>query len=291
MQNFVKFFSLEFSTQLKGLKLPKFIQYLISGLFVIITIIFTWLLTPNIMGNDWIYAFRPAVNLLLDGKDPYTVNQFLIAPWIFILFIPLSWFSDALALAILRILGLIGYAYAANKLRAKPLGIFFILLSPQVLHNLINGNIDWLAILGFVLPPQIGVFFLSIKPQIGLALIIYYAVDAIKRKVLLRTFGPFIFVVLISFALFGLWPLSFTTVQAAYNASLWPFSMPFGIVLLLVSLRQQNVRIAQGISPLFSPHVMFHSWVTMIFALAPNTLELITSVVASWLLILIIALA
>jgi len=265
--------------------LKKFLPYLIVGILLLSLIAITWLLLPNFWGNDWVYTFHPAILNLLSGKDPYAIDQFLIPPWGLIPFIGLVWLPPGLAMAIIRVIGLAVYAFVAIRLGAKPLGMVIILLSPQVMHNIINGNIDWLAFLGFVLPPQIGLFFISIKPQIGFALAIFWTVEAYKQKKFLRTFTPFVIVFIISLLVFGWWPLRFTSVQKAYNASAWPISLPFGIVLLYMALRQHKIRIAQAISPLFSPHVMFHSWATFLFALAPNTIELIIAVLSSWLMV------
>ncbi len=263
----------------------KLFPYLIAGFLVVIITGIAWFLLPDFWGDDWVYTFRPSLDNLLSGKNPYSINQFLIAPWALIPFIPLVWFPAGLAMAVVRVMGFIVYAFVAVRLGAKPIGMGLILLSPQIMHNIINGNIDWLAFLGFVLPPQIGLFFISIKPQIGFALAIFWAVDAFKQKNFIRTFIPFTIVFLISLTIFGLWPLRFSTVQAAYNASAWPISLPFGIVLLYKSLKRHQVRIAQAISPLFSPHVMFHSWATMLYALAPDTSELIVAVLSSWLIV------
>ncbi len=267
----------------------KLLPSILVGIFIIAAILVAWPISANIIGADWKFTFRPALLTLVSGKNPYSVDQFFIAPWGIIPFIPLIWLPDGLAMAILRVGGLICYAIVAIRLGARPLGTAFILLSPQILHNLINGNIDWLCLLGFVLPPQIGLFFVLIKPQIGVCLAIFWAVDAIKQKKIIRTFAPFLIVFLVSLGVFGLWPLRFSTVQAAYNASAWPISLPFGIVLLYVALKQNHIRIAQAISPLLSPHVMFHSWSTWLFAIAQHTTELIIAVFSSWLVFAISA--
>jgi hypothetical protein len=264
-------------------KLTNPIRLGLFGFAIILAVFLASIFLPETLGADWRMTFRPAAWQLLSGQDPYAVDQFLIAPWSFVLFVPLGLLPENLGMAVLLIVGLVAYAYIAIRLGARPLGLVAILLSPQVMHNLINGNIDWLALLGFVLPPQIGLFFLALKPQIGFALIVYWAYRSLREKQFLRVFSPFIIVTLGSFLLFGLWPLKFGTVQPEYNASAWPISLPFGMVLLVMALHKQKIRIAQAISPLFSPHVMFHSWATMLFALAPDTLELVTAVLVSWL--------
>ncbi|MFM8321555.1 MAG: hypothetical protein ACKOC5_11630 [Chloroflexota bacterium] len=240
------------------------------------------LLLPDELGADWRKSFYPAARLLLQGQDPYQVDQFLLAPWSLAVFVPLALLPARAGTAVLLVTGLCVYAYVAVRLKASPIGLAAILLSPQILHNLINANVDWLALLGFVLPPQVGLFFLALKPQIGLPLALFWGVEALREKRLLRTFAPFTALLLVSFGLFGLWPLKFSAVQPEYNASLWPASLPFGVVLLISALYRRRERLAQAIGPFFSPHVMFHSWSTLLYALAPDTVELVCAVVVSW---------
>ncbi len=259
--------------------------YFISGLIIIVAVLLSWLLLPEFIGEDWLLSFKPAIKELISGRNPYEIERFLIAPWGLLFLFPFGYLPDSLAMAILRILGLAIYAYVAIRLGASKLGIVTILLSPQILHNTINGNIDWLCFLGFTFPTQIGIFFITLKPQIGLALGIYWLYEAIKQKRFLRTFTPFIIISVLSLLIFGFWPANYLHVRSEITASAWPISLPFGIVLLYVALKRNQVRIAQAISPLFSPHVMFHSWATMLYALAPNTTELIIAVLSSWLLV------
>src|SRR5690606_38971700 len=71
-------------------------------------------------------------------------------------------------------------------------------------------NIDWLPLVGFVLPPQIGLFFILIKPQMGLAVALFWLVEAWREgglREVIRVFGPVGAALALSLALYGLWPL------------------------------------------------------------------------------------
>jgi hypothetical protein len=231
--------------------------------------------------NDWLETFYPAARALLSGRSPYDVDQFMLAPWSLVLFAPLALLPARLGLAVLTVCGISAYGWTAYKLGARPLAFVALLLSPQILIGLLYGNVDWISLLGFVLPPQIGLFCLAVKPQIGAPLIVYWLVEAIRERRLVRTFAPFAAACLLACLLTG-WPLHMGRVQMQYNYSLWPASIPFGAVLLLAAVRRHRERIAQGIGPLLSPHVMFHSWAAPLYALAPDTLELVAAVAASW---------
>ncbi|MBI9047475.1 MAG: hypothetical protein JEZ06_23520 [Anaerolineaceae bacterium] len=265
--------------------IPKLFRYLLLFLLFAFLIFLVYSFIPEVMGIDWTKHFGPAVDDLLKGTNPYSDDQFMIAPWIFFLFLPLRFLPTSLAVAIIRTLSFSTYAFVAYRLGAKPLSMLLIMISPQIMHTLINANIDWLAFLGFILPPQIGIFFVALKPQVGFALAIYWAFEAYQQKTLIKTFAPFIVVLVLSFVFFGLWPFNFNLVQEAYNASAWPLSLPFGIVLLVKALKDKEIRIAQAISPLLSPHVMFYSWATFLFALISNPFYLLLAVASSWLLV------
>lgn len=188
--------------------------------------------------------------------------------------------------------GLTAYSYVAYRLGAKPLALAAFLASPPVVHGLLNANIEWLPLLGFVMPPQIGLFFILIKPQIGGAVAIFWLAEAWQKGGLLETsrvFLPIIIAMLVSVALFGFWPMRFQDtleLTRSYNASLWPGSIPVGIALLAAAIHRRNIRFAMGSSPCLSPYVLLHAWSGALVALVNQPVELIAAVVGLWILVL-----
>jgi hypothetical protein len=184
--------------------------------------------------------------------------------------------------------GLISLSYIAFRLGAKPLAIMFLLISPPVMHGALNGNIDWLAAIGFILPPQIGLFFISIKPQLGIAVIIFWLFKAWNKngwREVIRIFGPFTLCLVISFLIFGFWILRFDrVVNEWWDASLWPQSIPIGLALLVAAIRKGKLEFAMGASPCLAPHVLLHSWVGALLAIVSSLPELIAAVCGLWIL-------
>ncbi len=240
---------------------------------------------------DWSTAFRPATLELLAGRNPYENHLMIHAPWGMIPLIPLALLPESVGRVMLIFCGLASYAYVAYKLGAKPIATTFLLISPPVLHVLLNGNLDWLAALGFITPPQIGLFFISIKPQMGVAVAPFWLVQAWRQggwRQVIKTFGPFAVILLLSFAIFGLWPLGSTrTADYWWNASLWPMSIPIGLALFVTSIRKQKIEYAMAASPCLSPYVLFHSWVGVILAIVSSTPETITAVIGLWIFVAI----
>lgn len=238
---------------------------------------------------DWTTAFRPAVRILLSGHSPYDNPLMIHAPWGLIPLIPFALLPESVGRAALVIIGLITYAFMAHRLGATPITFIIFLLSPPVLHDLLNGNLDWLAVIGFILPPQFGLFFISVKPQMGIAVGIFWLFEAWQQggvKQVFKVFAPFTVVLLISFALFGLWPLgAFRTTNYWWNASLWPMSIPVGLGLLVAAIRKQKIEYAMAASPCLSPYVLFHSWVGAVLAIVASVPETIAVVAGLWILV------
>lgn len=240
---------------------------------------------------DWSTAFRPATLTLLSGHNPYDNPLMIHAPWGMIPLIPLALLPESVGRVMLVFCGLASYAYVAHKLGAKPVAIAFLLVSPPALHVLLNGNLDWLAALGFVTPPPIGLFFISIKPQMGIAVAPFWLVQAWRQggwKQVMVTFAPFTIVLVLSFLLFGLWPLgSSRTANYWWNASLWPMSIPVGLALFVTAIRKQRIEYAMAASPCLSPYVLLHSWIGALLAVVASVPETIAAVLGLWVLVLI----
>jgi hypothetical protein len=268
-------------------------QNIILAIIVIAIILaFSFLIAPFVPpAVDWTITFRPATLALLSGESPYERVYFIHAPWTLILLTPLALLPEAVGRVMLIFCALISYAFIAHRLKAKPIAIVFLLLSPLVMHLLLNGNMDWLASLGFILPPQLGLFFISIKPQIGIAVAPFWLVEAWRQggwKLVVKTFAPFTIVLFLSFIIFGFWPsYSFKVIEVWYNASLWPMSIPVGLALLITSLRKRKIEYAMAASPCLSPYALFYSWTGALLAIVSSTPETIAAVIGLWILIAI----
>jgi hypothetical protein len=242
-------------------------------------------------GVDWLHVFRPAALAITRWQSPFSIDGYFNAPWAAIALIPLAVLPEKLGYGLLILFSLMAFAYTAHRLGAGKIAILFFLLSPLVMHGLLNGNIDALVALGFVLPPQIGLFFILIKPQMGIAVAVYWLVETFRERGIrgfISVFGPVILVTLVSFLFFGLWPLRFEEeIDLWWNASLWPASLPVGIVLIVTAIRHRRIEYAMAASPCFSPYVLFHAWVGALLAVVAQTPETIAAVLGLWLLVIL----
>ena len=243
------------------------------------------------VGVDWKNYFRPAALELLKGHSPYTVYGYYNPPWALLPLIPFALLPETTGYILLIVITLIAFAYTGHKLGASKIAVIALLLSPPVMHEILTGNIDWLATIGVVFPPWLGLFFLVIKPQIGIGVIIFWLFSTWKEggvKNVIKTFAPVTMVYGLSIILFGMWPLLATgTLNEWWDASLWPVSIPLGLALLVTAIRKNDIRYAMGASPTLSPHVIFHSWVVVLLAILSSTPETIAAVVGLWILVAI----
>lgn len=252
-------------------------------------IIFLSLFLPS--GVDWNVSYRPAAQALLHLRNPYAVREFYNAPWSLLPILPLALLPSAVGRAVFFLGSAVALGLAAHRLGAKPLTLGAFLLSPVVMHSLLNGNIDWLVLLGFSLPPRFGLFFLVVKPQEGAIVALFWLVESWRKgrfKEVARVFWPVTVALLASFLLYGFWPLRFgAALGKSWNASLWPFSIPVGLVLTVAALRKRDIKYAMGASPCLSPYVLFHAWAGALVALVTYDAEMVMAVVGLWILVII----
>jgi hypothetical protein len=245
-------------------------------------------------GVDWEKAYRPASLALLSGKNPYEVFGFYNAPWTLLPILPLALLPVNLGRAAFFLMGLLGFSFTAYRLKARPLAWGAFLGSPPVMHCLLNASIDWMPLVGFVLPPRYGLFLVLIKPQVGFTVALFWLVEAWRDGGLRRVvwvFWPVTVVMLLSFALFGLWPFRFDRlVDLWWNASLWPMSIPVGLGLMAAAFRTRKINFAMGAAPCLSPYVLFHSWSGALAAILPLQAETVAAVAGLWILVILRAL-
>ena len=154
---------------------------------------------------------------------------------------------------------------------------------------MLNGNVDVLPVLGFILPPYIGLFLVAVKPQMGIVLAFYWLVQAWREgggRRLLAVGGPITAAMGLSFLVFGVWPLGFEReLSHWWNASLWPLSIPVGLALTAASIRLRNERFAFAASPCLSPYVLLHAWSGALISVVSLQWETIAAVVGLWIVV------
>lgn len=254
----------------------------------ILLLCFLFLLTASVpIGWDFHIVFFPAGQALLRGESPYTVEGFYNPPWLAIFFLPFAMLPEEIAWRLFLSFSLALYFHALIKLQSKFLSLFLVLTSSYVFISLLYGNIDSLVLLGMTLPPQIGIWFLLLKPQMSLGLICLWGVRAISKgwKESLMIFGLPAAVYLICWFL-GIHPQD-SPIQQAWNIHVWPFGLAIGIPILWLALKHQNINLAMSASPFLSPYVAPQSWIVSLLPVMQKKFTLVFGVFVSWFLMIL----
>lgn len=266
--------------------IPKAATNILIILILILSILF---FHQERTGKDWI-TFRTATRYLIFDGNPYLRENFYNPPWILFPLIPISLLPEKLSYYVIIILNLITYGFLAHYLGARKIIILIFLLTPFVQNALSNGQIDFIATFGIILPPQIGLFFILSKPQAAGMLAVYWLFISWKKgkiKEVIKVFSPVTIAFGISFLLYGFYPLKaskFITEELAWNQSLWPYSIPIGLLVLGYAIYKNNKWYAISSTPLLSPYFNPYSLPAAFLGFIKNELLFLILVFIYWLL-------
>lgn len=244
------------------------------------------------IGADYHAAFRPAALALVRGETPYKVTLFYNPPWTLLPILPIALLPEKVGNAILFMACLAVYSYLPRKLNATLAVSILFVISPPVLYDLWSININWLVMLGYFMPPQIGLFFVLMKPQVGGLMALFWLVEAWREggiRQVFKTFAPVTVMIVLSLLVFPGWFLkSPGLVDISWNVSLWPLSIPIGLLLISLALRLRKARFAYMASPFLSPYVALNSYSTVILGLVDYPWEIVSVIVGMWIFCLLV---
>jgi hypothetical protein len=243
------------------------------------------------LGFDWQFAYRPAVQLAVHGETPYLFGRFFNPPWLLLVLSPFALLPEKFGFSCFFVASYLGFAYLAYKMGAKPLAFFFFLASQPVIACVKTGNVDWIALMGVLMPPNIGLLFVLIKPQVGIGIALYWSIQEWKKsrfKGLLKLYFPTILALILSILVFGLWPLDIFKIynlgDARYNDSIWPVGIPVGLVLLTSALKNFELRKFIAFPPFLSPYVLMQSWSGVLLSMIASDIETIAAVLGMYII-------
>jgi hypothetical protein len=134
-------------------------------------------------------------------------------------------------------------------------------------------------------------FFVLIKPQMGMALIPYWMFETWRQggwRLLLQAFAPAALATILSFIVIGSSiGRSNDLLQSEWNAGFWPWGFPIGFALTVLSIRNNRKDQAMAASPFLSPYLAYHSWVSVLAGLIKHEFELVLAVIGMWLVAVI----
>lgn len=215
-------------------------------------------------GVDWKKVFRKSALQLLSGKSPYSDTGYSNPPWVLLPLLPVALLTPEFGAAVIFVFNLFFFLIVILKLKMNVWLIFPFIVISEMLANSFNGNIEGILALGFVLSPTIGLFFALAKPQIGIGVAIFWAVESWRiggfQKVI-KVFCPVVIAYITSFLIFGFWiENSLRVIGVEWNESIWPKGIPIGLILLSIAIWKREIRLAVAAAPFFAPYLTGHSW-------------------------------
>lgn len=237
---------------------------------------------------NWHY-FMDASRAMFTGRSPYDIEGFYNPPWVLIPLAPIALLPEGMGALTIIIIALIVYLYSVLRLGASRAATYAFMLSPPVLLDIPNNNINWMIPLGLFLPRSIGLFLVLAKPQLGAPLALFWFVESWRSggiSQVARDFSPVTIALLFSFGLYGIWPLHMISiVPESRNMSLWPYLIPLGLLLLALALRNRSKKVALSASPFLTPYITFASLSVPLLALASHKRLMIGASICLWLFV------
>jgi hypothetical protein len=282
--------------QLKKNKLVPYNRWVMVACSIVLVAGYVYL-APHLfsmMGQDWFTTYMRAARGLLQGRDPYVVEPTFFNPvWILYILAPVALLPEHVSLYLLFGFTLLSYFFFGLKVGGKPVALTAFLLSPPVLYSLRQLNIDVFILLGFLMPAPVGLFFVLLKPQAGIGIVVYWLIEAFRlggiRKVFL-TFAPVTLALGLTILQYGAWfntqSISYL-IHARWNYSIWPYGIGIGLVLLGVGVFQRKKLLSASSSVFLSPFVGLYSWMVSVVGLFENDLAMVAGVAGLWILVII----
>lgn len=268
-------------------KLCSYSLYLVIGAFIIVLSYWAVSTIWSLVGIDWHETFYPAAHNILLGKNPYDISTFRNAPWTLLFLLPFAALPETDGGIFYFIATLAAYAWVAYRLKARPLALIAFMFSPPVIYGLRMLNVDVLVLIGFILPAPIGLFLVLIKPQMGIAMVFYWLAEAWRKgrvRSIVYTFAPVTLSSMASFLIFGNWVAGRQSdlLGSTWNASLWPWALPVGLVLTGLAMRDRRPDFGMAASPFLSPYLAYHSWASVLAGLLQYDFQLFIAVIGMW---------
>jgi hypothetical protein len=237
--------------------------------------------------NDFT-CFYEAGSKIASLESPYSVACYYSPVWVALLFSALSIFTREIAYRIYAAILFGSYIFIIWRISKQNLLISLIACcSPFIFITMQYGNIDWLVLLGLIVPKYLGIWLVLTKPQMGFTLILIWAWKIVKEQgvqKLIANFTPVALGLFVSLLL-GM-RIPNPGALSAWSADIWPFGLLIGIPAFVFAIYKRDELLALGAAPFLTPYVGAPSWVAILPKAMQKRKYTAIAVVFSWLLII-----
>ena len=209
-------------------------------------------------GVDFIHIFRPAALAFASGQSPYDVDGFYSPFWMLVPILPFAILPETVGYCAFGAVNLILGWYVGQRMGIRLLPLVMI-MGLFWWMSAVLGNIEGLFLLGMILPPQSGLFFLTMKPQFGIVIAAVMAWNEFRDRGwrgVVRMFLPLAMASAASMALYGFWFLKAgELMDVKWNASFFPWSLAIGIPIMVLALIRKDERLGLMACPFLAPYL------------------------------------
>jgi hypothetical protein len=270
-------FSVKLSERLKCLLvlLCILIVMIIAGYFI------------NFPIYDWLENYRGPILTLISGHNPYRPGiGMYVPPWFLFILAPIAVLPERLSSAVMFALAVTSLFWMSRKMGARLLITLIFMLSYPVVTLYIHRQLEWLVLLGYFLPPPLGLFLVLGKPQAGIGIAIYWLIEGFQVGgiwEIIKRFAPVGIAFIVSFIIYGFYlGRSFYQMGQAWDESIWPYGIPMGVYLLATAIRSKNGKLSISTSPFISPYLAGYTWTVGLFGLISNNIEFALACLSTW---------
>jgi hypothetical protein len=223
--------------------------------------------------TDW-DIYRQASLDFLRGLNPMLTPLYSAPPWLCLLIAPLAilprWFGYVLGAFILLNVVIV----IVKQLKGDVWTILLACTTPFVLHNILYGSVEWVPLLGMLMPPTWGLLWVSGKPQSGAGAVLFHVIQAARRKLSFTTLIPLGVAGGLSLILYH-YPFSMRPpppdVLANASYAIFPWGVPVGLALVAWAAKRGDAWLAYAASPLLVPFFTSHTLIGAFLVLAARS--------------------
>ena len=221
--------------------------------------------------------------------NPYETPRFVNPPWTAIFLVPFTIFPLSVSVLIQLIIYFVLLAIIIHKYGGNTRGVLVTVSSFIAFDNALELNIEWLVLIGLLVPPFLSSIFILMKPQVALGFWLSYSV----RQWLWLIFGGIILLI-ISLLTWGYWPDDMQAAILTYSIPDDEHFAQFNIApsVLMPQILAWIIGLYMGIyafmkrDPVwgiiawlfFVPYVLFYTFLVY-FALLTTKLPLLTTII------------
>ncbi len=222
---------------------------------------------------------------------PYDAYGFVHPIWVVILSYPFRWLPLEISTLVQSLIYFIALALVVIKFGGNRRAILITLLSFPSLDAVLQMNVDWLVIIGMLLPVWMSGPFILAKPQLGIGYYLgIHPRDSLKA--LLMMFAVFA----VTVSIWGWWPViifervSDASIGRFFNIApiqyLGVLSIAISIILGGFAFYRKDVPLGILASLFFTPYISAYSFPLMLGMLAIRSQRLaLVIIIAYWVVI------